>query len=139
MDCDQNAEQASLPRARMRDLPAWSGRTSHALLRPSRPSSHSPDHGVSRQQNFRVRTSQGEPGVVEVPRRVWTQQDTAHSSVPGATDGCLHDLADDRTRIEDGPQSPRGSAIQVETFCGPVPRDANVGPGMSAIIDNRTD
>lgn len=83
-------------------------------------------------------TSQENTGAVEIRKRVNGRTNTIYFSVPKATDGCIYDLADNRTKIENGAQSPKDSAIKVETFYGPAPRDANVGPGASAIIDNVT-
>jgi hypothetical protein len=83
-------------------------------------------------------TSQENAGTVEIRKRVYNRQNTIYFSVPKATDGCIYDLADNKTKIENGAQSPKDSGIRVETFYGPTPRDANVGPGASAIIDNVT-
>jgi len=87
---------------------------------------------------FCFQSSQENTGSVEIRKRVFNGQNTIYFSVPKATDGCVYDLADNKTKIENGPQSPKDSGIRVETFYGPTPRDANVGPGASAIIDNVT-
>jgi hypothetical protein len=88
--------------------------------------------------NTCFQTSQENSGSVEVRKRVYNGQNTIYFSIPKASDGCVIDMAGDKTKIENGPQSPKDSGLRVETFYGQAPRDANVGPGASAVIDNVT-